>query len=84
MEHQVLFNIILGVAAFLGGFFIHVIWEELKELRKEDMKIAEKVASIEVLVAGNYITREEFAHNLNLMFTKLDSIADKIDRKADK
>lgn len=84
MDLQVLFNIAVGLCGALGGFILHIIWNELKSLSREDVKLAEKVASIEVLVAGNYITRDEFSKTLDQMFKKLDNIADKIDRKADK
>jgi hypothetical protein len=84
IEGQTLFNLVLGVAAFLGGFLLHVVWEELKDLKRQDTKLAEKVASIETLVAGKYVTRDEFNAHISALFKKLDIISDKIDRKADK
>lgn len=84
MDYQVLFNITLGGCAFLGGFMLHAVWADLKDLKVADTKLAEKVASIETLVAGNYVTRDEFQNHMGALFRKLDSISDKIDRKADK
>ena len=84
MELQVLFNIAVGAAGALGGFLLHAVWDELKMLKQQDVKLAEKVAAIEVLVAGNYVTRDEFSTHINALFKKLDLISDKIDRKADK
>ena len=83
-EFQILFNIILGIAAFFGGFWLHAFWEELKDLKAADTKLAEKVAAIETLVAGDYVKRDEFSAHINALFKKLDKIDDKLDRKADK
>ena len=44
----------------------------------------EKVGAIEVLVAGRYVTREEFNNVLNQVFTKLDRIIDALNQKADR
>lgn len=83
-EFQILFNVVLGVAAFLGGFMLHAIWEKQQKLEETDTKLAEKVAAIETLVAGNYVTREEFSKHIDALFRKLDKIDEKLDKKADK
>lgn len=83
-EFQILFNIVLGIAAFMGGFWLHTVWEELQKLKDADVKLAEKVSSIETLVAGNYVTREEFSKHIDALFRKLDKIDEKLDRKVDK
>jgi hypothetical protein len=81
---QELFNIVVGVAGALGGWWLKVIWESLKDLREQDNKLAEKVGRIEVLVAGTYVSREEFDRAINRLFDKLDHIELKIDAKADR
>jgi hypothetical protein len=81
---QNLYNIAMGVAAFLGGWWMKVMWEALKDLQKADKELVEKVGSIEVLVAGHYIKREDFDRVASEIFAKLDKINDKLDRKADK
>jgi len=81
---QDLYNIALGLAAFLGGWWMKVMWESLKDLQKADKELAEKVGSIEVLVAGTYIKREAFDKVADAIFRKLDKIEDKLDGKADK
>jgi hypothetical protein len=81
---QELFNIAVGVAGALGGWWLKVMWESLKELRDQDSKLAEKVGRIEVLVAGTYVSREEFDRAINRLFDKLDHIELKIDAKADR
>lgn len=83
-EFQILFNVVLGVAAFLGGFMLHAIWDKQQKLEETDTKLAEKVAAIETLVAGNYVTRDEFSKHIDALFRKLDKIDEKLDRKVDK
>lgn len=82
--NQELFNISVGVAGALMGWWLKVIWESLKELQAQDQKLAEKVGKIEVLVAGDYVKREEFDRVMVRLFDKLDHIELKIDGKADK
>jgi uncharacterized membrane protein YeaQ/YmgE (transglycosylase-associated protein family) len=81
---QDLFNIVVGVAGALGGWWLNTTWQSLKDLTKQDQILAEKVGKIEVLVAGNYVTREEFDRAIVRLFDKLDHIELKIDAKADK
>lgn len=78
MDGQTLFNAAIGVAGFLGGWWLKVMWDEVKGLQKADKELAEKVASIEVLVAGKYITREEFTTVVNMLFQKIDNLRDMI------
>lgn len=82
--NQELYNIALGIAAFLGGWWMKVMWETLKDLQVADKELIEKVGAIEVLVAGTYIKRDDFDKMAEAIFRKLDKIEDKLDGKADK
>ncbi len=81
---QTVFNIIATVAGFLGGWWLKVMWDAVKDLQSADKILAEKVSSIEVLVAGNYMTKNDFDKIGAAIFAKLDKIEDKLDRKVDK
>jgi hypothetical protein len=81
---QEIFNIAIGIISTLGGWWLKVMWDSLKELQAADKDLVEKVSRIEVLVAGNYVRREEFDRAVERLFVKLDSIELKIDAKADK
>jgi len=83
-DAQLIFNLVIGVAGTLGGWWLKVVWDELKDLQEADKALVEKVASIEVLVAGRYTTREEFDRNLNAVFVKLDRIYELLSQKADR
>ena len=84
MDYQVLFNIAGGVAAFFGGWWLKVIHETVRDLQETDKRLADKVAAIEVLVAGAYVRKDEFTQSVNALFAKLDRIEDKLDKKMDK
>lgn len=84
MDYQTLFNIAGGLAGFLGGYWMKVLHESVRDLQESDKKLAEKVSQIEVLVAGNYVRRDDFDKSVEAIFRKLDRIEDKLDGKADK
>lgn len=81
---QTLINWLLGGFGALIGFLLNAVWQSVKDLQDSDKEIASKIASIEILVAGAYVKKDEFQDNIKALFLKLDKIEDKIDRKADK
>ena len=68
----------------LGGWFLRIMWDTLMNLQAQDRELADKVARIEVLVAGEYVKKEDFDRVIERLFDKLDHIELKIDSKADK
>lgn len=84
MDYQVLFNVALGGFSFLAGFLIKNLWDEVKGLQETDKKTIDRLSAIETLVAGNYITRTEFSHTMDRLFTKVDLIATSVAAKADR
>lgn len=84
MDAQTAFNILLGLVAFLGGWVLNSLRESIKSLQKSDSELADKVQKIEVLVAGQYVKRDDMEKMSNAIFIKLDKIYDLIDKKADK
>ena len=81
---QTVFNIIATVAGFLGGWWLKVMWDAVKDLQAADKVLVEKVGTIEILIAGTYITKNDFDKIAAAIFAKLDKIEDKLDRKVDK
>lgn len=84
MFDQTMFNIVLSISGFLGGWVLKVIWDAVKDLQVADKVLVEKVATIEILIAGNYMSKADFDKIVIAIFAKLDKIEDKLDRKADK
>lgn len=81
---QTIINILLAAVSALMGFFINAVWEAVKDLQRQDSELADKVASIEVLVAGEYVKKSSFDRTVDALFAKLDRIEAKLDRKQDK
>lgn len=81
---QNLFNIVVGIAGVLGGWWMKAMWEAVKDLKVADEKLAGQVADLKVLVAGDYVRREMFDRLSDAIFAKLDRIESKLDGKADK
>ena len=84
MDFQDLYNTAMGFVLALCGWVMRVIWDNLKDLRTQDTALAEKVSRIEVLVAGEYVRKDELERVVQRLFDKLEHIEMKIDRKADK
>lgn len=83
-DYQILFNLVVGILGILGGWLLNTVWNALKDLQAADAKLAEKVGAIEVLVAGQYVTRLEYTNALNMINMKLDQIQQSLSEKADR
>ena len=84
METSFVFESLLAIVNILLGFVLATLWQEVKVLQKADTALVDKVASIEVLVAGQYIKRDYFEAKLEALFNKLDHMESKFDTKMDK
>jgi hypothetical protein len=83
-ETQIFFDVAVAVIGAMGGWILNTVWVSVKELQKANKDLADKVGEIEVLVAGRYMTRDEFNNTLAQVFNKLDTIRDMIAKKADR
>lgn len=84
MSEQQIFNVAIAIIGALGGWLMRIMWQSLKDLQTRDDKLADKVGAIEVLVAGQYVKRDDMNRDISAIFAKLDRIEDKIDSKVDK
>jgi len=84
MDYQTAFNYAIGLSAFFAGVLINALRESVKSLHESDEHLAMKVQSIEVLVAGQYVKRDDLDRHIVAIFTKLDRIEQKLDTKVDK
>lgn len=84
MDAQFAINILIGIVGILGGWWMKVMWQSLRDLQRADATLTTKVAEIEVLVVGTYVKRDELERMLTALFAKLDKIYDKLDGKMDK
>lgn len=81
--------VILALAALVGGFVLKMIWDAVIALRAETHGVRGEVSDVKLLVAGSYVTRDEFVRVLTdwrgdqqktnaRLFDKLDAIAEKV------
>ena len=70
MEPQVLINIIIGIAAFFGGYVINSITRAIED-RLQSMP-------------DRYVAKEDYRRDIDEIKSILKSIFDKLDVKADK
>ena len=84
MDMQTAFNVAVGIAGALGGFFLKSIWDAIKDVQTADTAMASDITSLKVLVAGNYVTRNEYRDDMSGIKDALKRIEDKLDSKADK
>lgn len=83
-DWQILFNVAVAAFGFLGGWMLHVIFDSIHSLRHSDAEMSGKVESLQVLLAGSYVTNERMDKMADAIFRKLDRIESKLDGKADK
>lgn len=81
---QTIINWLLAGFGALIGFLLNAVWQAVKDLQTADKVLADKIGSIEVLVAGDYVRRSDFDRTIERLFAKLDHIELKIDGKADR
>ena len=84
MDYQLGFNIAIGLAGFLGGWVLKNLHEVMRDLQEDDKEIIKKISEIEVLVAGEYVKKDDLAVFSSAIFSKLDRIEERLISKADK
>lgn len=73
MDYQVLFNIAVTLAAFLGGFLLNRIMQMIDRLDAD-------VRSLPT----NYVSKDDYRQDIKEMKDIMQRIFDKLDGKADK
>jgi glutathionyl-hydroquinone reductase len=82
METQTVINAAIGGFGVLIGAILKAIWDAVKDLQTSDKEIIKDVSELQVLVAGDYVKRDEFEKAVQALFAKLDKIESKLDSKA--
>ena len=84
MDQQTAINLLFATCGAFGGVIMHRLWVSIDNLTHQDQLLADKVQSIEILVAGRYVQRSELAELCVRLFAALVRIEVKLDRKVDK
>ncbi len=84
LDLQTAFNILLTAFGGLIGWVVHIIWQGQKDQDAAHQKLAEEVRQGQLLVAGEYIKRDEMREMFKDLSGKLDKIYERMDKKVDK
>lgn len=75
---QTIFNIVLTLVGALGAWVLKSITEELKARRQADHDLRNKLQSIELLVAGQYVRKDDLEKFGDAIFKRLDKMEERI------
>lgn len=81
---QTIINWLLGGFGAVLGFLLNAIWQAVKDLQTADKELTEKVSGIELLVAGDYVKKDEYHATNKEIFAKLDQILAQLYTKQDR
>lgn len=84
MDGHTIVTTLIGILCTVIGFIVKSLWDRIDTMEAMDTKLADKVNSIEVLVAGKYVMKDELERYMDAIFKKLDRIVDKLDTKEDR
>ena len=78
MESLKAIEVLLGIIVIGLGWWNSAMWAEIKDLRIRDIKAGEEMTRLQVLIAGNYITREELRDSMREMTMAVTSRIDQL------
>jgi hypothetical protein len=84
MDWQTAFDIAIVLVGFLGGYILRGISTSISTLQKRDEDLLREVHQVHLLVAGDYVKRDELKSSVDGIFEALRRIEDSISGKADK
>lgn len=73
MESQMVFNILLGISAFFGGWILNNIMKAIERLDKDVREMPK-----------TYVSKDEYHRDIDEIKDICRQIFDKLDNKADK
>lgn len=74
-----LYTMVVAVAGFLAVVYVKNMDRKISDAKELAASANAKIHTIEVLVAGNYVKKEDHDKTTEAMFKKLDRIEDKLD-----
>ena len=83
-QRQTLINLSFGLIAAMAGAMGNVMWNSISDLRRADSEFITQISSVRLMISDSYVKRADLERMTSDIFTKLDKIESKIDRKADK
>lgn len=84
MDLRDAFNVAMTLVAFLGGWLVKTMRDDIRELKETDSRLADAVNNLRVDLPEKYVHKDEFRASLTPIHEILRRIEDKLDRKVDK
>lgn len=81
VDAQWVLNVVMGILVSGLAWWNGTMWGEIKDLRRQHADHTGEVNKLQVLVVGNYVTREELRDSMREM---TQTVTNRIDRMADK
>lgn len=75
---------IITLGAALTGWVFKMVFESIKEVDRDQVKLSESLAAHKVYAAETFATKKDVSEGFDRIMVKLDKIDDKLDGKADK
>jgi hypothetical protein len=80
---QLLFDIMLGVVMFLGGFVLKGIRDDIKAHQASASALQSQINEVRVLVAGQYVTKTEMKELFAQFKQEVSSLGERMDKRLD-
>ena len=74
MTYQEYFNILLGLVAFVGSWWMKAVWSSIAKHDKSDAILLEKINGLELLIANNFATKADLDKASSPVVKRLDKI----------
>ena len=84
VSFQTLFNIAIALLVSMGGFIVNRLFNKLDELVKQDKELSKEINQLSISLPTTYVMKEDLRRLSDALFTKLDTIEAKLDKKEDK
>lgn len=81
MDWQLAFNVAAGAFCSLLGWLLRALWQEVKEMKDNHMRLSDRVNATELLVAGKYQLRDDSRRDMDTLLAKLDRIEQRITQR---
>jgi len=77
MDHQFIFNTLIGIAIAVSGWLGRQVWDAVQKLKDD-------VRQIELDLPNHYVKKDDFSQGMKEIKDMLTRIFDKLDDKQDK
>ena len=75
---QIGFDIAIAIAGFFGGYILDSLRRSIDDMKTAEKELMSKMQTVEVLIAGSYVRRDELEKAMQPMLAKLQHIEDRI------